>query len=75
MRLIGIQSLENNYWAKLDAKISFEWENDNTIPVTAEVQFGKMITPSFGLYADAMAGICGYKSYDWGMGLGVRFTY
>ena len=74
-RFIGIQSLENNYWAKLDAKIPFEWENDNAIPATVEVQFGKMFTSSFGLYADANAGIGGDKPYDWGIGLGVRFVY
>lgn len=74
-RLIGIQSLENNYWVKLDAKIPFEWENDNAIPATAEVQFGKMFTPSFGLYTDANAGIGGDKPFDWGIGLGVRFVY
>ena len=75
IRLIAIQSLENNYWVKLDAKIPFEWENDNAIPATAEVQFGKMFTSSFGLYADANAGIGGDKPYDWGIGLGVRFMY
>ena len=75
VRLIAIQSLENNYWAKLDAKIPFEWENDNAIPATAEVQLGKMITSSFGLYADALFGIGGDKPYDWGAGVGVRFNY
>ena len=75
VRLIAIQSLENNYWAKLDAKIPFEWENDNAIPATVEVQLGKMLTSSFGLYADALFGVGGDKPYDWGAGVGVRFKY
>lgn len=75
VRLIAIQSLENNYWAKLDAKIPFEWENDNAIPATVEVQLGKMLTSSFGLYADALFGVGGDKPYDWGAGVGVRFNY
>ena len=36
LRLIAIQSLPNNFWAKLDAKIPFEWSNNNAIPATAE---------------------------------------
>ena len=75
VRFIAIQSLENNYWAKLDAKIPFEWENDNAIPATVEVQLGKMLTSSFGLYADALFGVGGDKPYDWGAGVGVRFNY
>jgi hypothetical protein len=42
MRLIGIQSLQNNYWLKLDAIVLSDWEKDNAIPATFEVQLGKM---------------------------------
>jgi hypothetical protein len=74
-RLIGIQSLPNNYWGKLDAKVPVDWENDNALPATAEVQLGKMFSPSFGVYADGLLGIGGDKPYDWGVGIGVRFNY
>ena len=74
IRLIGIQSLPNNCWGKLDAIIPFDWEHD-TIPATAEVQFGKMFTPSFGLYVDGLFGIGGDRPYDWGVGIGMRLNY
>jgi hypothetical protein len=74
-RLIAIQSLPGNFWGKLDVKIPVEWANDNAIPATAEVQFGKMFTPSLGLYADALVGIGQDRPYEWGTGIGVRFNY
>ena len=74
-RLIAIQSLPNNFWGKLDAKIPVDWENDNAIPATAEVQLGKMFSSSFGVYMDGLIGIGSDRPYDWGVGIGVRFNY
>ena len=74
-RLIAIQPLPNNYWGKLDAKIPVDWEHDNAIPATAEVQLGKMLTPAFGTYVDGLVGVGGDKPYDWGVGVGLRFNY
>ena len=74
-RLIMIQSLPDDIWFKLDAKVSVEWENDNAVPTTAEVQLGKMYSPSFGVYLDGLIGVGGDKPYDWGIGVGVRFNY
>ena len=74
IRLIAIQSLPNNFWGKLDAKIPFDWEND-AVPASAEVQLGKMFTPSFGTYVDGLIGIGSDKPYDWGVGVGLRFNY
>jgi len=74
-RLIGIQSLPNNYWGKMDAKIPVDWENDNAIPATTEIQFGKMLSQSFGMYADVLVGIGADRPYDWGVGVGLRFMY
>ena len=74
-RMIAIQSLPNNFWGKLDAKVPVEWENDNAIPATFEVQLGKMFSPSFGTYVDGLVGIGGDRPYDWGVGVGVRFNY
>jgi hypothetical protein len=74
-RLIGIQSLPNNHWGKLDAKIPVDWENDNAIPATAEIQFGKMFSSSFGIYADGLLGVGADRPYDWGVGVGLRFLY
>jgi hypothetical protein len=74
VRLIAIQALPKAYWAKLDAAIPFDWEND-LVPASAEVQLGKMFKPSLGAYFDLMAGLGKDKPYDWGYGLGVRFNY
>jgi hypothetical protein len=74
VRLIAIQSLPNDFWGKLDARIPFDWEND-TVPATAEIQLGKMFTPSLGTYVDGLFGIGNDKPYDWGVGIGVRFNY
>jgi len=75
VRLIGIQTLPNKFWAKLDAKLPIDWENDNAIPATVEVQLGKTFTPSIGMYIDGLFGIGSDRPYDWGVGLGVRFNY
>jgi hypothetical protein len=75
IRLIAIQSLPNNYWGKLDAAVPIEWENDNAVPATGEVQLGKMLSPSFGVYVDGLFGIGGDKPYEWGVGVGIRFNY
>jgi hypothetical protein len=74
-RLIAIQSLPNKFWGKLDAKVPVDWEHDNAIPATFEVQLGKMFTPSFGTYVDGLFGIGSDRPYDWGVGVGVRFNY
>jgi len=74
-RLIAIQSLPNNFWGKLDAKVPVDWENDNAVPASAEVQLGRMFTPSFGAYVDGLLGIGGDRPYDWGVGVSVRFNY
>ena len=74
-RLIVIQPLPNKFWGKLDAKIPVDWEHDNAIPASAEVQLGRMFTQSFGIYVDGLAGIGGDRPYDWGVGVGVRFNY
>ena len=74
-RLIVIQSLPNKFWGKLDAKVPVDWENDNAIPATFEIQLGKMFTPSFGTYVDGLFGVGSDRPYDWGVGVGVRFNY
>ena len=74
-RLIALQSLPNNFWAKLDAKVPVEWDNDNAVPATAEVQLGRMFSPSFGVYIDTIVGIGNDRAYDWGTGIGLRFNY
>jgi hypothetical protein len=74
-RMIAIQSLPNNYWGKLDAKIPIDWDDDEAILSTIEVQLGKMFSPAFGSYMEVLVGIGDDKPYEWGVGVGVRFNY
>jgi hypothetical protein len=41
----------------------------------AELQLGKMYSPSFGVYLDGLIGIGGDRPYVWGVGVGTRFNY
>ncbi len=75
LRLIAIQSLPKKTWIKYDLKVPIDWENDNSVPATAEAQLGMMFKKNFGAYADVLAGIGGDRPYDWGTGVGVRFVY
>jgi hypothetical protein len=74
-RLIAIQPLPNKFWVKADAKVPVDWENDNAIPASFEVQLGKNFTDLIGAYIDGLFGIGADRPYDWGIGLGLRFKY
>jgi hypothetical protein len=74
-RLIAIQSLQKAKWIKYDLVVPIDWENDNAVPATAEVQFGKMHNKQFGYYADLKAGLGSDRPFDWGIGIGARFVY
>jgi hypothetical protein len=73
-RLIGLWKLSQGYWGKLDAKLPYDWDNE-IAPASAEVQFGRMFNPRFGLYLEGLAGIGDDRAYDWGAGIGLRFIY
>lgn len=75
MRLIVIQSLPNDCWAKIDTKVPIQWDNDHAVPAIIETQLGKTFSPAFGMYVDGMVGIGGDKPYEWGTGLGFRLKY
>jgi len=75
LRLIGLEALPNNNWFKLDAIFRVDWENNNDTPTTVEFQFGKNFSPSFAAYAEGLLGVGGDRSYDWGVGVGIRFNY
>ncbi|MCV6626216.1 MAG: hypothetical protein OIF38_08975, partial [Cellvibrionaceae bacterium] len=67
--------LSDGWWAKLDAILPVEWENDENVPASAGFQIGKNINDRLALYTDVLAGIGGDKAFDWGLGLGIRFKY
>jgi hypothetical protein len=74
-RLIALKPLPTQMWLKLDAKIPVDWETDNEIPASAELQIGKTFTKNIGAYVDGLVGIGGDRVYDWGVGAGVRIKY
>jgi hypothetical protein len=74
-RLIGMQKLPQQMWLKLDAKLPVDWENDEDIPATVELQWGKMFNPKFGAFIDGFAGVGGDKPYDYGVGIGGRMMF
>ena len=74
-RLIFLQKIPDHMWFKLDNKVPVDWENDNEIPASVELQLGKNFSPAFATYIDGLFGVGGDRSYDWGVGLGLRFNY
>ena len=74
-RLIALQPLPKQTWLKLDAKVPIDWENDNAVPANAELQFGKNINELVALYVDGLVGIGSDRTFDWGVGTGLRFKY
>jgi len=74
-RLIAIKPLPGKMWAKLDAKVPIDWEHDEAVPATTELQLGKTFTKNIGVYVDGLVGIGGDRPYDWGVGSGFRIKY
>jgi hypothetical protein len=73
-RLIAIKPFGEGYWVKLDAKIPYDWENEQW-PVNAEIQVGYNFGPSWAIYADGLVGIGSDRPYDAGAGLGLRYKF
>ena len=74
-RLIGMQKLPQQMWLKLDAKLPVDWQHDEAIPATFELQWGKMFNARFGAYVDGLAGVGGDRPYDYGFGVGLRTMF
>ena len=74
VRLIALKPFGEGYWARLDAKIPYDWENE-LWPITAELQVGYNFGPSWAVYADGLVGIGHDRPYDVGAGLGLRFKF
>jgi len=74
-RIIAIQTLPKDYWLRLDGRFPIDWENDNEIPASLEVQLGKHLSKTTALYVDGLFGLGGDRPYDNGVGLALRFKY
>ncbi len=72
-RLIALQPLPDAMWLRLDAKLPFDWTHD-TVPASFEVELGKMLG-GWGVFGTGFFGIGGDRLYDWGVGVGLRFTF
>lgn len=73
-RLIALQPFGAGYWAKLDAKIPYDWENE-IWPASAEFQLGYNLGPSWAAYAEGLVGVGADRPYDAGAGVGLRFKF
>lgn len=73
-RLIALQPFAEDYWAKLDLKVPYDW-NAETWPASAEFQLGYNINKGMALYGDFLVGIGDDRPFDTGYGLGLRFRY
>jgi hypothetical protein len=74
-RFIGIKGLPSNMWGKGDLKVPVDWENDNEIPASFELQVGKMFNRNVGFFVEGLLGVGGDRPYDQGLGLGLRINY
>lgn len=75
-RLIFLQAFpDQKMWLKVDNKVPVDWENDEEIPATVELQLGKNHSPAFASYIDALVGVGTDRPYDWGAGVGLRYNY
>jgi len=74
-RAIVMKPLPEKSWLKLDAKVPIDWENDNAIPATLELQLGRTYSKRIGAFADLLVGLGSDRPYDWGLGAGIRFNY
>ncbi len=73
-RLIALQPFAEDYWAKLDLIIPYDWHND-TVPATAEIQIGYNVNKRIALYGDLLVGLGKDRPFDKGIGIGLRFKY
>ena len=74
MRLIAIQPLKPGWWLKLDARVPYDWEN-STASAEGEIQLGRNINSGTAIYVDGLIGFGGHRAFDWGVGIGLRFSY
>jgi hypothetical protein len=75
-RLIWIHSFpQYKAWLKIDDKFSINHENSGSTGNVIEVQLGKFVTPSVGVYLEFLTASGSESIYDDGFGVGVRKLY
>jgi hypothetical protein len=71
--LIAIQPFGDPNWAKVDAKIPYDWKND-LWPATAEIQVKRNLSKKTAVYVDSLFGLGADKPYGFVFGMGLRFN-
>lgn len=74
LRLIALKPFAENFWAKMDLKVPYNW-NTEAWPASTELQLGYNFSPGIAAYTDAMVGMGNARPYDVGIGVGLRFNY
>ncbi len=77
-RLIYIRSLPSiKGWAKVDFKGVIDHEDGDDFTETPELQLGKMITPTVGIYGELLLGdtVFDTNAYEIGGGVALRIVY
>jgi len=59
---------------KGDLKVPRDWES-NSWPASAEAEVGTMLDRNVGVFGQALAGLGGERTFDWGFALGVRVNF
>lgn len=74
-RVIALKGMPaRKMWFKADFKFPYDWDAETT-PWQGELQLGINVNPSLALYVDALGGITDDRVFDWGAGIGIRFSY
>ncbi|MEQ9692615.1 hypothetical protein [Shimia sp. SDUM112013] len=74
LRLIALQPFAQDYWAKLDLIVPYDWNND-TVAASAEIQIGYNVSRKLAVYGDLLVGLGHDRSFDSGLGVGLRVKY
>ncbi len=77
-RLIYIRSLPSiKGWAKVDFKGTIDHEDGDDFTTTLELQLGKMIAPTVGIYGELLLGniVFDTNAYEIGGGVALRIVY
>jgi len=59
---------------KFDLKAPYNWDNE-LVPAEGEIQFGGYVKKKLVVYLDGKFRIGADRLYDWGVGVGLRFSY
>jgi len=74
IRLIALKPFGKGYWAKADLKFPYDWHTNVWSP-SAELQVGYNVNQRVAVYAEGLVGLGSYRTYNQGIGFGLRIKY